>query len=202
MPTPQEQITQVLADLSRGDRPDAGDALLPLLYDELRALARRRLAAEPPGATLDATALVHEVWLRLVGDADPGWNGRRHFFGAAALAMRRILVERARNRGARKRGGDFEQIELSESVAFAEGRPLDLLALDEALERLGAEHPRQREVVMLRHFAGLELTEVATLLELSPATIKSDWSFARAWLHRELSRGEGGARTGSVGGER
>lgn len=175
--------------LAEEPRPQSSEELLPVLYDELRALARSQLAKEPAGATLDATALVHEAWLRLVGDQDPGWNGRRHFFGAAALAMRRILVERARARGASKRGGALGRVELRESVVLAAGPPVDLLDLDDALEHLGRKHPRPHEVVLLRHFGGLELREVAAALDLSLATIKCDWSFALAWLRRELSRG-------------
>lgn len=185
----QHEVTRVLDALRTGEFANGADELLPLLYDELRMLARRRLANEPPGATLDATGLVHEVWLRLVGDHDPGWNGRRHFFAAAALAMRRILVERARARNAAKRGGEHGRVELTESVLLDDGPPLDLLDLDEALDLLGDRHPRAKEIVLMRHFAGLELPEIANALELSLTTIKDDWAFARAWLRRELSRG-------------
>jgi RNA polymerase sigma factor (TIGR02999 family) len=166
----------------------AAAELLPLLYDELKALAKSRMERELPGQTLQATALVHEAYLRLVGERDPGWNGRGHFFGAAAEAMRRILIERARGRGRVKRGGGRERVELTE-VATLDGEPsVDVLALDEALTRLAEHDERKARVVNLRHFAGLSLEDTAFALDVSLATVKSDWSFARAWLHRELSR--------------
>ncbi len=168
---------------------DAAEELLPLVYEELRRLARARLAGEGAPQTLQATALVHEAWLRLVGESDPGWSGRAHFFGAAAQAMRRILVERARARGAEKRGGDARRVSLDESAAVAAEPSLELLALDEALERLREHDARKAQVVLLRHFAGLDLEEVAAAIGVSLATVKTDWTYARAWLHRELSRG-------------
>jgi RNA polymerase sigma factor (TIGR02999 family) len=180
-------VTLLLAEVERGD-PRAAEALLPLVYDELRALAERRLAREPAGATLQATALVHEAWLRLVGDGGAGgdWNSRGHFFGAAAQAMRRILVERARARTTAKRGGAALRVPLEPQNVAAPLSDEDLLALDEALERLGARDARQGRVVLLRHFAGLSVDETAAALGVSPATVKSDWAFARAWLAREL----------------
>ncbi len=183
----REDFTRSLAGHSPG--ADPSQELLSVLYDELRRLARARLRHEPPGATLGATALVHEAWLRLVGDADPGWNGRKHFFGAAALAMRRILVERARARGADKRGGGRERIELADGDALTGPRPTEFLDLDAALERFAALYPRQAQVIQLRHLAGLERSEVAELLDLSLDTVKRDQAFARAWLARELSKG-------------
>ena len=197
MASPDTDFTRTLCALAGASSSAATAELLPLVYDELRALARRQLSGEAPGATLGATALVHEAWMRLVGDVGPdapAWSGRRHFFGAAARAMRRILVEHARARAAQKRGGAFARVELSESVALTGPRPADVLDLDAALERLSEAHPRPHEVVLLRHFGGLTLAEVGALLELSPATVKDDWAFARAWLARELARGarEGG----------
>jgi RNA polymerase sigma factor (TIGR02999 family) len=168
------------------------DELVAAVYAELRALAHRWLDRERRGQTLDATALVHEAYLRLAGGGDPQWNDRGHFFGAAAQAMRRILVERARAKACLKRGGGREKVELSEVATLGGAREDDVLAIDEALERLSARDERKARVVLLRYFAGLELTEVAAVLGVSLATVKNDWAFARAWLHRELS---GGAAT-------
>ncbi len=186
----RDHVTQVLHAVRAGttSAEDAADALLPLVYDELRRLAHARLARESAGQTLQTTALVHEAYLRLVGDEDPGWNGRAHFFGAAARAMRRILVERARSRSRLKRGGDLARETWDEPAAVGSEPSLDLLALDEALDRLAAHDARKSEVVLLRHFAGLELAEIASALQVSIATVKTDWSYARAWLHRELAR--------------
>ncbi len=167
----------------------ATDELLPLLYEELKALARARLERERAGSTLQATALVHEAWLRIAADRDAEWSGRGHFFGAAALAMRRILVERARERARDKHGGGFERITLDEGLVQVEGPSTDLLALDEALQALERHDPRKASVVNLRHFGGLSNEEIAAHLSISLATVKSDWTYARAWLHRELERG-------------
>ncbi|MBI5361706.1 MAG: RNA polymerase subunit sigma [Planctomycetes bacterium] len=170
-------------------RASSAVELLPLLYDELRALARRQVELGARGPTLQATALVHEAYLRLVGDRDPGWDGRAHFYGAAARAMRHILVERARAKGSLKRGAGAAPIALVDSVATLAGEPdADVLALDETLERLAVEAPRPARVVELLHFAGLTQEEAAAVVGVSLATLKTDWSFARAWLHRELSR--------------
>lgn len=170
-------------------RAQSAEELLPLLYEELRGLARNHLRRGAPGPTLQATALVHEAYLRLVADADPGWDGRAHFYGAAAQAMRRILVERARARGSVKRGGGARPATLVDAVATLTGEPdPDLLELDTALERLAGEAPRAARVVELLHFAGLGQEEAASVLGVSLSTLKTDWSFARAWLHRELSR--------------
>lgn len=163
---------------------------MPVVYDELRRLAKSRLAKERGPQTLDPTALVHEAYLRLVGDGDASWGGRGHFFGAAAIAMRRILVERARARNRIKRGGGAARVELTEQALVSEPPADELIALDEALDRLSAMDARKGQVVMLRYFAGLGVEETAKALDVSVATVKNDWAFARAWLHRELSRGE------------
>ncbi len=185
------QVTQLLELAGSGDSR-ANEELLPLVYDELRRLARSQLKNEPTGQTLQATALVHEAYMRLVGDADVRWENRAHFFGAAARAMRRILVDRARHRGRQKRGGDRERVELGDHAADSPtGGGTDLVALDGALARLEAEDPRKAEVVMLRYFAGLSIEETASALSLSTATVKNEWAFARAWLKRELEREAG-----------
>lgn len=183
------RVTALLS-AQAGGSASAADELLPLVYDELRALAQSRMAREPAGQTIQATALVHEVYLRLVGDEPEGarWANRAHFFAAAAQGMRRILVERARGRARLRHGGGLARVELQESaIASAEAEP-EVLALDSALTRLEAAEPRKARVVLLRHFAGLSIEDTAAALDLSPATVKSDWAFARAWLHRELSR--------------
>lgn len=165
------------------------EELLPLVYDELLALAKRRMANEPPGQTLQATALVHEAWLRLAGPDPERWANRSHFFAAAATAMRRILVERARAKLGPRRGGDRARVELCESAVIGEeDAGPDHVALDEALERLERLEPRKGRVVLLRYFAGLTIEQTAEALGIAPATVKADWSFARAWLHRELER--------------
>lgn len=192
------EVTRILAALREGE-PRAADELLPVVYEELRGIARRGLAGERAGQTLQATALVHEAWLRLGGgdSAAQDWENRRHFFAAAAQAMRRILVDRARRRGRDKRGGGRRRVDLSESVAVEAEPSLDLVALDAALEELETHDERKFKVVMLRYFTGLSIEETAEALEVSPATVKTDWSYARAWLHRELA---GGAAEGSDGG--
>lgn len=182
-------VTRLLEAAHRGEA-GATEELLPLVYEELRRLARGQMRGEAAGGqTLQATALVHEAYLRLVGDADVQWQNRGHFFGAAARAMRRILVERARSRGRLKRGGDRERVEIDPGVLEGAGAT-DLVGLDEALNRLEAEDARKAEVVMLRYFAGLSIEETAAAMGLSPATVKNEWTFARAWLKRELERAE------------
>jgi RNA polymerase sigma factor (TIGR02999 family) len=162
--------------------------LLPLVYEELRKLAAVRMAAEAPGHTLNATALVHEAYLRLVGSADEArWDNRGHFFAAAAEAMRRILVDAARRKRREKHGGDRQRMALDATQIAAPDARHDLLALDAALTRLEAEDPQAAKLVELRHFTGLSIAEAALALGISPRTADRIWSFARAWLHRELA---------------
>lgn len=180
-------VTRLLDAAAAGDRQAAAD-LLPLVYDELRKLAAARMAAESAGQTLQPTALVHEAYLRLVGRADDQrWDGRGHFFAAAAEAMRRILVDAARRKGRDKHGGDRHRVDLDAAMAAAPDPRHDLVALDEALTRLAAEDPQAARLVELRHFAGLSVAEAADVLGISPRTADRVWAFARAWLHRELT---------------
>ena len=182
-------VTQILSDLARGDARAAGQ-LLPLVYDELRRLAATRLAAEPSGNTLQPTALVHEAYLRLVGTPDGDrWDHRGHFFAAAAEAMRRILVEQARHKKAAKAGGGWQRQELLDAELAVDSSGDDLFAVDEALTRLAAAHPRAAQLVHLRFFLGQTLEEAAAHLGLEPRTAYRDWAYARAWLRRELDRG-------------
>lgn len=198
MPTRRPtKVTPLLRAWGAGDRT-ALDQLLPLVYGELRRLAERAMRAQPEGHTLQATALVHETYLRLV-DRGAGlgaveWKGRAHFFGVAAKAMRSILVDHARARRAAKRGGPAARrltMEVAEAVAVGPASEVDVLALDEALGRLAEFDPRKARLVELRFFAGLSIEEAATVLEVSPATIKREWAAARAWLRCELT-GAGG----------
>ena len=186
-----QEITRVLAAIPEGDK-DAAARLLRLVYEELRQLARRLMAREPAGQTLQPTALVHEAYLRLLGDRSPGWEGRTHFFAAAAVAMRRILVERARRRRAAKHGGGRERVTLNERVVPSDPPAADLLALDEALGRLEALDERASRVVHLRYFAGLGIQETAAMLGVSTATVTREWTYARAWLRREITGGRKG----------
>jgi RNA polymerase sigma factor (sigma-70 family) len=200
-------VTRILSQIESGD-PAAAEELLPLVYDELRKLAAARLAHEKPGQTLQATALVHEAYLRLVGKPDeekekqsdggtkqslapsvPAFDHRGHFFAAAAEAMRRILVDRARRKGAAKSGGDLARVQLDPNVAFAPQVHEDLVALDAALERLAVDYPQQAEVVKLRYFAGLSLPDAAAALGISERTAGRHWAFARAWLRRAVEGG-------------
>jgi RNA polymerase sigma factor (TIGR02999 family) len=179
-------ITSVLVRAREGDR-QATDDLLPLVYEELRTLALRFLAAEQRSATLQATALVHDAYLRLVGSDVAGWENRAHFFGAAARAIRRILVDRARARRAARRGGDRPE-QLDVDAVFAEPGPsLDVLALDEALSKLACIDAQKARMVELRFFGGLSVDETAIALGVSASTIDRDWVFVRAWLHRAMS---------------
>jgi RNA polymerase sigma factor (TIGR02999 family) len=178
-------ITIALKAAAEGDRA-AASQLLPLLYDELRKLARARMARLAPGQTLQPTALVHEAYARVIGAADPGWDGRGHFFGAAAQAMRDILVDHARRKAALKRGGDRARLELQEFDLAIQPPGDDLVALDEALRRLEAEDPRKGQVVNLRYFAGLTAEETAGALGVSLGTVEREWRYVRAWLHTQL----------------
>jgi RNA polymerase sigma factor (TIGR02999 family) len=181
-------ITRILAAIEQGD-PRAAEQLLPLVYDELRRLATARLSRERPGQTLQATALVHEAYLRLVGprDAEP-WNGRGHFFAAAAEAMRRILIEQARRKDRARHGGGWKRVDLDEACSLAEPPPDDdLQALHEALGRLATLDPKRAELVRLRFFAGLSMAEAAAVVGISLATAERYWAFARTWLFAELN---------------
>jgi RNA polymerase sigma factor (TIGR02999 family) len=185
-------VTHILDALASGDRQAAAQ-LLPLVYDELRRLAAHKLAQEKPGQTLQPTALVHEAYLRLVGTADQGrWNSRGHFFGAAAQAMRRILVESARRKQRVKHGGELQRLDLEEFDVPVTPPPEELLALEEALTRLAAEDAEAARIVDLHFFAGLSIDEVADALGVSRATVYRQWAYARAWLRCQL-RGEGNA---------
>ena len=179
-------VTRILSAMEQGD-PQAAAQLLPLVYDELRRLAAQKLAGEKPGQTLQPTALVHEAYLRLVGQGEePHWDSRGHFFAAAAEAMRRILVENARRKQSQKHGGDWARQDLDElQVAFPEPQE-DLLALEEALNRLAATDPAAANLVQLRYFAGLTLPEAAQSLGISASTASRLWAYARAWLRREI----------------
>ncbi|MCA9086318.1 MAG: sigma-70 family RNA polymerase sigma factor [Planctomycetaceae bacterium] len=181
-----QNVTQILRKVAEGDRADA-ELLLPLVYADLRRLAAEKLAAEKPGQTLQATALVHEAWLRLVDvDYVQNWSGRRHFFGAAAEAMRRILVDRARRRRRQKHGGEFQQITLSlDGVPLSEENSL-LESLDEALNRFQQIDPIACELVKLRYFAGLSQKDATEALELPPRSADRLWAYAKAWLLREI----------------
>jgi RNA polymerase sigma factor (TIGR02999 family) len=181
-------VTQILNAIEGGDA-HAAEQLLPLVYDELRQLAAQKMAQEKPGQTLEATALVHEAYLRLVDtEKAQRWNSRRHFFAAAAEAMRRILVERARARGSCKRGGGRERLDLDDLAVASPERPDDLLALDEALSRLAAVEPQAAELVHLRYFAGQTMRAAAELLGLSLRSTHRLWAYAKAWLLQELGR--------------
>ena len=180
------EVTRILSALEQGDAQAAGQ-LLPLVYDELRRLAAQQLGREKPGQTLTATALVHEAYLRPVGtDGDQRWDGRRHFFAAAAEAMRRILVENARRKQSRKRGGGLVRHDLEEDQLLAPEPREDLLALDEALHKLAAADRVAAEVVQLRYFAGLTQRQAAAVLGISPRTADRLWAYAHAWLHQEI----------------
>ena len=182
-------VTRILNAIERGDAK-ATDALLPLIYEELRLLAAQKLSQEPPGQTLQATALVHEAYLRLVGDEPQSWENRGHFFAAAAEAMRRILVENARRKQRIKHGGAAQQVPLSESVsAGSDERPGDdLIALDEALAKFARKDGLKADLVKLRYFAGLTIPQAAQALGISHATAERHWVYARCWLRAEIQR--------------
>ena len=179
------EVTLILDQISQGDR-SAAERLLPLVYDELRQLAAAKMARESAGQTLQPTALVHEAWLRLGGDQQPDWQNRRHFFGAAAEAMRRILIDRARSRQAVRHGGDLERLNVDDIDPAADGKSDQTLALDEALAKLAVIDPPKAELVKLRYFVGLRIDEAAELLGVSVTTANRWWDFTRAWLHTEM----------------
>jgi len=184
------EVTRILSAIEAGE-PRAAEDLLPLVYDELRRLAAHRMSSEKPGQTLQPTALVHEAYLRLVeAEGQPGWNSRGHFFGAAARAMRRILIERARGRARDKRGGGRRRIPLSAVEVAVEQAPDDLLALDEALGRLERTDPEAVKLVELRYFAGMTMAQAAEALGTPLRSAERTWTYARSWLHRELTPGE------------
>jgi len=183
-------VTRILSGIEAGD-PHAADQLLPLVYNELRQLASARIARENPGQSLQATALVHEAYIRLVGDvgASPEWSSRAHFFAAAAEAMRRILIDRARRRNSQKRGSELCRVELDAGALFTDSDDQaadDLLALDEALQQLELEDPGKARLVKLRYYAGLSIQEAANSLGISPATAKRHWIYARSWLYGRI----------------
>jgi len=186
-------VTRILSAIEHGD-PHAAEQLLPLVYDELRKLAAARLAQEKPGQTLEATALVHEAYLRLVGtpaeDAAREWEGRAHFFAAAAEAMRRVLVEKARRKRRQKHGGGLPRVDIELANIVSPMPDEDLLALDEAMTRLAAEDPIRARLVQLRFYAGLSNEDAAQVLGISGVTAKRYWRYARAWLHREVGKGD------------
>jgi RNA polymerase sigma factor (TIGR02999 family) len=179
-------VTRILSSIDRGDS-HAAEELLPLVYAELRSLATEKMAHESPGQTLQATALVHEAYLRLIkGEKVQQWNSRGHFFAAAAEAMRRILVDNARRKKCVKRGGGSQRVAVDEAVSVSCTPDDDLLALDEALAKLASREPGKAELVKLRYFAGLSLDEAAEALGISRATAKRHWTYARAWLYAEI----------------
>ena len=180
-------VTQILNAIERGD-PQAAEELLPLVYEELRCLAAQKLSHESPGQTLQATALVHEAYIRLVEGTCQNWNSRGHFFKAAAEAMRRILVENARRKKSKKYGGNSRRVALEVSELAVEGFSDDIIALDEALTKLTNHKPHVAEVVKLRYFAGLTISQVTEILGIPGRTIDSYWAYARAWLFREINR--------------
>jgi RNA polymerase sigma factor (TIGR02999 family) len=187
MPTTPGQVSALLDDLQKGDQA-AASRLLPLVYSELRRLAAYYMRAEKPGQTIQPTELVHEAYLRLVGEHQIDWQGRSHFLALAATSMRRILVDRARKKMAEKHGGGGEKVQLDEALVFSPGKSKGIVALDEALKQLELLSPRQSRVVEMRFFGGLEMEEIARIEGVSLRTVKQDWSLARAWLHREIAK--------------
>ncbi len=181
----ENDATRLLSAVEQGD-PKAAAELLDLVYDELRRLAAFKLAQESPGQTLQPTALVHEAWLRLVGDRNPTFKDRTHFFHATAEAMRRILIDRARRKLTQRHGGDYQRVDWDSFDLAAPGTDDQLLAVNEALDKLALTHPVQAELVKLRYFAGMTNEEVAQVLEISVSTAKNYWTFSRAWLLNEI----------------
>ena len=186
-PASPNQVTELLARWSHGEEA-AREKLVPLVYDELRRVARRCLAGQPQDQTLQSTALVHEAYLRLVGRSEVHWQNRVHFFAVAARLMRGILVDHARMRHAAKRGGSNLTLTLDDALAPPKQRALDLVALDDALNALAALDPKQGQLVELRFFAGLSIEDTSHVMGLSPATVKREWATARAWLYGEMNR--------------
>jgi RNA polymerase sigma factor (TIGR02999 family) len=184
---PPSEVTQLLQGWRNGDRA-ALDTLLPLIYKELRRLAHAQLRKERPDHTLQSAALVNEAYLRLIGLSPPQWESRTHFFAIAAQLMRQVLVDYARRRGAAKRGGGVSKVSLEDATMRPARSHVDVVALDDALTALATLDPRQSRVVELRFFGGLSLEEIAAALDIAPATVQRDWTAARAWLHRELTR--------------
>ena len=181
-------ITFILSQIESGD-PLAAERLLPLVYEELRKLAATKLAQEKPGQTLQATALVHDAYLRLVDvDQAQHWNSRGHFFAAAAEAMRRILVESAKRKQSLKRGGQLQRVDLDEDRIEAPTRSIDLIALDEALNEFASQDPRKAELVKLRYFAGLTISQAADALQISESTADADWAYAKSWLQVRIAQ--------------
>ena len=180
-------VTRILEAAQQGD-PTAADQLLPLVYEELRRLAAHKMANEAAGHTLQPTALVHEAWLRLVGNENQKWDGRAHFFGAAAEAMRRILIDRARRKRAVRHGGDHQRVDIQEVDLTSPTEDDQLLAVSDALDKLATQHKVEAELVKLRYFVGLTNDEAAEVLGISSRTAKYYWTHARAWLYREIRK--------------
>jgi len=183
-------VTLILNRIESGD-PKAADELLPLVYAELRQLAAHKMAHESPGQTLQPTALVHEAWLRLSGNQNTKWDGRAHFFGAAAEAMRRILIDRARRKAALRHGGGQQRLDVHDLEISAPAQDDELLAINEALEQFAALEPKKAELVKLRYFVGLSIEEAAQVIGISAPTAKRWWAFARAWLYCQAQAGKG-----------
>jgi RNA polymerase sigma factor (TIGR02999 family) len=184
---PSTEVSQLLQGWRAGDR-QALDALLPLVYKELRRVAHFQLRNERPNHSLQSAGLVNEAYLRLVGMSSPQWESRTHFFAIAAQLMRQILVDYARRHGAAKRGANMPKVTLEDAMVASRRKDMDVIALDDALTDLGKIDPRQSRVVELRYFAGLSLEEISQVMEIAPATVQRDWTAARAWLHREMRR--------------
>lgn len=186
MSTRVKEVSALLADWTNGD-PAARDKLIPFVYDQLRRLAHRHMALERPGHSLQTTALVNEVYLKLVNQREATWQNRAHFFALASQVMRHILVDYARTRNRTKRGGEAERVSLEESMVVSNERFAELVALDEALSSLAEIDPRGSQVIELRYFGGLSIEETAEVLKISPATVMRDWSKAKAWLYRAIT---------------
>jgi RNA polymerase sigma factor (TIGR02999 family) len=194
MPESPQNVTRLLLDWSKGNK-EALDSLVPIVYDELRRQASRYLRRERVGHTLQTTALINEAYMRLVDQKNVHWQNRAHFFGIAAQLMRRILVDHARTRKRAKRGGSDVRVSLNEATVKSKSQDLDIVALDEALERLVEIDPQQSRIVELRFFSGLNVEETAEALRISPATVKREWRIAKAWLYREISGSEQDAKS-------